>query len=73
MLILSDGFWDCVEDNGRALGENGLQSILRESTLLYGKKRLEFLADAITRLSGVPKLQDDLSAVYFEYSGLAAR
>jgi sigma-B regulation protein RsbU (phosphoserine phosphatase) len=71
LLLYSDGFTECLMKNGQMLEEDGLVDLIRECS--HGQSGQEFLDDlfwALTR-SASPEdgIDDDVSAILFEYDG----
>lgn len=71
LLLYSDGFTECLMKNGKMLEEDGLVDLIRECP--PGQSGQEFLDDlfwALTRsMSPEDGMDDDVSAILFEYDG----
>ncbi len=71
LLLYSDGFTECRMADGSMLEEDGLVRMVRECATDQGGS--EFLDDMFWRLTqAMPSrggMEDDVSAVYFEYNG----
>ncbi len=71
LLLYSDGFTECQMNNGQMLEEDGLADLIR--ACLSDQSGQEFLDDlfwALTRAMSVEHgMDDDVSAILFEYGG----
>ncbi|RKT32278.1 sigma-B regulation protein RsbU (phosphoserine phosphatase) [Roseovarius halotolerans] len=67
LLIHSDGIVECSDAQGRLLGDDGLEAILRDMRHSHGPALLESLIWKLTEFSGADDFQDDVSAVLLEF------
>ena len=67
LLIHSDGIVECSDAQGRLLGDDGLEAILRDMRHSHGPALLESLIWKLMEFSGADDLQDDVSAVLLEF------
>jgi phosphoserine phosphatase RsbU/P len=71
LLLYSDGFTECQMNNGQMLDEDGLVNLIRDCS--SGQSGQEFLDDlfwSLTRsMSPEHGMDDDVSAILFEYGG----
>lgn len=71
LLLYSDGFTECVMKNGKMLEQEGLVNLIQE--LPQGHSGQEFLDDLFWSLnrsmSPEEGMDDDVSAILFEYQG----
>ena len=72
ILILSDGVTECPGPNGDMLGEEGLTGLMHDLAETRGPAFLEALIWRLTEFNGNDDFPDDVSAILFEYQGLAA-
>ena len=72
ILILSDGVTECPGPNGDMLGEEGLTVLMHDLAKTRGPAFLEALIWRLTDFNGSDEFPDDVSALLFEYQGLAA-
>jgi len=69
ILFYSDGFTESVGTDGKMLEEEGLERMLKKSAGLSGPELLDDLFWMLTQERGDQPLEDDASAVLFEYNG----
>jgi len=69
LIIYSDGLSECADANGRQLEEKGLARLLAAHAGVHGPELLETLVWEVELHAGKAGLQDDLSALLFEYGG----
>ncbi len=71
LLLYSDGFTECHLSDGSLLDDSGLQQMAQDC--LADRAGSEFLDDMFWRLTQIMPpgdgMQDDVSAVFFEYNG----
>lgn len=67
LLIHSDGIVECSDAQGRLLGDDGLEAILRDMRHSHGPALLESLIWKLMEFSGADDFQDDVSAVLLEF------
>ena len=72
ILILSDGVTECPGPDGDMLGEEGLTALMQDLAVMRGPAFLEALIWRLTEFNGSEDFPDDVSAILFEYHGLAA-
>ena len=72
ILILSDGVTECPGPDGDMLGEEGLTALMEDLAVMRGPAFLEALIWRLTEFNGSEDFPDDVSAILFEYHGLAA-
>lgn len=70
LLITSDGITEAANANGRLLGEEGLEAIMRTNAFLSGHAFLESMAWSVSEYCRGER-PDDMSAVLVEYTGSA--
>ncbi|MDO5648757.1 PP2C family protein-serine/threonine phosphatase [Paracoccus sp. (in: a-proteobacteria)] len=66
LLLASDGITEAEAPNGRQLGDDGLEAILRTNSFLGGHAFLESMAWSVSEYTRGQRL-DDISAVLIEY------
>ncbi len=71
LLLYSDGFTECSMADGSLLEEEGLRKMATEcAALCDGSEFLDTMFTQLTRaMKPGPGMDDDVSAVYFEYGG----
>ncbi len=71
LLLYSDGFTECSVADGSLLEEEGLRKMATEcAALCDGSEFLDTMFTQLTRaMKPGPGMDDDVSAVYFEYGG----
>ncbi len=71
LLLYSDGFTECSMADGSFLEEEGLRKMATEcAALCDGSEFLDTMFTRLTRaMKSGPGMDDDVSAVYFEYGG----
>ncbi|MGM0740453.1 MAG: PP2C family protein-serine/threonine phosphatase [Pseudomonadota bacterium] len=67
LLIHSDGIVECADTQGRLLGDDGLETIMRDMRHTHGPAFLEALIWTLTEYAGVEDFKDDVSAVLLEF------
>lgn len=72
LLILSDGVTECPGPGGNMLGEEGLSVLMQDLSEARGPAFLEALIWKLAEFNGSEDFPDDVSAILFEYHGLAA-
>jgi len=72
ILILSDGVTECPDPTGVMLGEEGLTELMVDLADMKGPAFLEGLIWRLTEFKGSEDFPDDVSAILFEYQGLAS-
>lgn len=68
LLIASDGITEATTPNGRQLGNDGLEAVMRTNAFLSGHSFLESMAWSVSEYCRGER-QDDMSAVLVEYRG----
>ncbi|MEE2861855.1 MAG: PP2C family protein-serine/threonine phosphatase [Paracoccus sp. (in: a-proteobacteria)] len=66
LLIASDGITEAQTPNGRQLGNEGLEAVMRTNAFLHGHSFLESMAWSVSEYCRGER-QDDMSAVLLEY------
>ena len=69
ILFYSDGFTESVCTDGEMLEQEGLEKMLNRTSALRGHEMLDDLFWMLTEQRGAEPLEDDVSAVLFEYGG----
>lgn len=69
ILFYSDGFTESVCTDGEMLEQEGLEKMLNSAARLEGHEMLDDLFWMLTEARGNQPLEDDVSAVLFEYGG----
>jgi len=72
ILILSDGVTECPRPEGDMLGEEGLAALMQELGNVRGPAFLDAMIRRLIEFNGSADFPDDVSAILFEYQGLAA-
>ena len=72
LIVLSDGILECPDPQDRLLGTEGAASMLEELRDLAGAACLEAIIWNLTEYAGSCDFPDDISAILFEYKGVAA-
>ena len=67
LLIHSDGIVECADAQGRLLGDEGLETIMRDMRHTHGPAFLEALIWKLTEHAGAEGFKDDVSAVLLEF------
>nr|WP_081805373.1 SpoIIE family protein phosphatase [Actibacterium mucosum] len=70
ILFYSDGFTESVCTDGEMLEQEGLEKMLNRAAKLRGHEMLDDLFWMLTEQRGAEPLEDDVSAVLFEYEGV---
>lgn len=73
LLIVSDGFAECRDPDGRFLRDAGLIRLVEGLPRLGGGRLLEALLEDLTAYAGGQPFGDDISAALFDYRGPAGR
>lgn len=68
LLIASDGITEATTPNGRQLGNDGLEAVMRTNAFLNGHSFLESMAWSVSEYCRGER-QDDMSAVLVEFRG----
>lgn len=68
LLIASDGITEAQTPNGRQLGNEGLEAVMRTNAFLHGHSFLESMAWSVSEYCRGER-QDDMSAVLLEFRG----
>lgn len=66
LLIASDGITEATTPNGRQLGNDGLEAVMRTNAFLHGHSFLESMAWSVSEYCRGER-QDDMSAVLIEF------
>jgi phosphoserine phosphatase RsbU/P len=69
LLMVSDGVIECPDSDGRELGQDGLERLLRQMAEMRGQALIEGLTWELARWSGAEDFPDDVSFALFEYDG----
>jgi len=70
LLIHSDGFTECADDQGRMLGDDGLQAIVTKALSAGETEILETMVSHLSRFAGSDDFSDDVSACLLERTGI---
>ncbi|RJL06526.1 fused response regulator/phosphatase [Paracoccus aestuarii] len=68
LLIASDGITEAATPNGRQLGNDGLEAVMRTNAFLQGHSFLESMAWSVSEYCRGER-QDDMSAILIEHRG----
>lgn len=69
LLIQSDGMTECMSRDGSMLDEDGLAQLARPLLQIPAKGFLERLEDSLIAYNGGTDMDDDVSAIVFDYQG----
>ncbi|MFA7433718.1 MAG: SpoIIE family protein phosphatase [Gemmobacter sp.] len=72
LLLVSDGFTDCLSPDGTPLGEDGLARMVARHRNLAGCAFLDALLAGAEDFTGGRDIADDISAVLYEYGAEGA-
>ena len=67
LVILSDGVTECPNQTGEMLGEEGLETYLRDLHHISGPALFETLIWKLGEFAGSPDFPDDVSGLMFEF------
>lgn len=70
ILLVSDGFTEAANAKGDELGEDGMERFIRKNKNMSGSALLEALVWDTQAYVGDQEMNDDISAVLFEYKAL---
>lgn len=73
LLIESDGMTECTSPSGQMLDEDGLARLARPLRILDAPTFIKRLEDSLIAFNGSDDMDDDVSAIVFDYLGPAAR
>ncbi|MCC6303627.1 MAG: SpoIIE family protein phosphatase [Rhodobacteraceae bacterium] len=71
LLVLSDGWSECHAPDGRLLGEEGLEALIRRHADRRGPAFLDHLLWEIARHAVSDHFEDDVSAILYEFDAPA--
>lgn len=69
LLLLSDGFTECPDQDGTELGEDGLISLIKLNRHLESQQLLDALVWDLAAFQGNEDFPDDISGLVFDYRG----
>ncbi len=69
LFLMSDGLTECPGADGGDLGEEGLESLLRQNYVLDSPELLEALVWDLVNFAGREEFPDDVSGLMFDYRG----
>ncbi len=73
LMLYTDGITECEDPNGKALGKPGLRRLLARHVSDRGLELLDNLFSELSRFAGKAELDDDISAIVFEYTPAKGR
>lgn len=73
LMLFTDGITECEDPKGKALGKPGLRRLLASHVSDRGLALLDNLFSDLSRYAGKAELDDDISAIVFEYTPVKGR
>ncbi len=67
LMLYTDGITECENPEGTVLGEEGLAGLMSKHAYEKGPALLDNLFSDLSLFAGKPEMDDDISAIMFEY------